>query len=171
MTDTDSKQPGHILAIPETARLREDLEALRRVVAKEDQTFLSLIQRVDQILDTARADRMQLDQAMKRERDLSRFVGQVLGSIQDVLVVTDPNGIIVQANTAAYRELGCASDALLGIAVDLLLPPEVRAAHERQLSAQRAPSASAWVAAIAERGRYLEEHHLLRPNGGGCDSK
>ena len=166
MTDTDSKQPGHILAIPETARLREDLEALRRVVAKEDQTFLSLIQRVDQILDTARADRMQLDQAMKRERDLSRFVGQVLGSIQDVLVVTDPNGIIVQANTAAYRELGCASDALLGIAVDLLLPPEVRATHERQLSAQRAPSASAWVAATAERGRYLEEHHLLSPNGG-----
>ena len=166
MTNADSEQSGQIQTIPsETARLREEIEALQRVVAKRDHTLLSLTQRMDQILDAVWADRVRLDQAMKRERELSGFMGQVLGSIQDVLVVTDPDGIVVKANAAAYRELGCEADAILGIAVDSLLPPEVRAALERQLPARRVASASVWVETIAGQGNYLEEHHLLSPDG------
>ena len=103
--------------------------------------------------------------AVKREPELPQLVRQVLGSIQDVLIVTDLAGTIVQANTAAYRELSFAPDALPGIAVDSLLPAEILAVHERNLPARRATSASIWIEIIARRGSYLEEHELLRQDG------
>ena len=166
MTDADSGPPGQTQAIPaEILRLQEEIETLQRVVAKRDHAILSLTRRMDQILDAVWADRVRLDQAMKRERELSRLVQQVLGSIQDMLVVTDPDGTIVQANAAAYRELGFEPDALLGIAVDSLLPAEVLAAHECDLPARRVTSASIWIETIARRGSYLEEHELLRQDG------
>ena len=166
MTDADSEQPRQVQAIlSENSQLREEIEALRRVVAKRDHAILSLTQRMDQILDAVWADRVRLDQAMKREQELSRLVQQVLGSIQDMLVVTDPEGTIVQANAAAYRELGFEPDALLGIAVDSLLPAEILAAHECDLPAQRVASASTWVETIARRGSYQEEHGLMPQDG------
>ena len=103
--------------------------------------------------------------AVECERELSRLVRQVLGSIQDVLIVTDLEGTIVQANMAAHRELSFAPDALPGISVDSLLPAEILAAHERDLPVGRVTPASIWMETIARQGSYLEEHELLRQDG------
>ena len=166
MIDSNSGRLIQPSAIPSSnLPLQEEIEALRSVVSKRDHALLSLSRRMDQIIEEVRSERDRLDQAVKRERELSRFVGQVLGSIQDVLVVTDPDGTIVQVNAAAYRELGFNQDALLGIAVDSLLPAEVLAAHECDLPARRVTSASIWIETIARRGSYLEEQELLRQDG------
>lgn len=166
MIDFDSGGPPQTPAIPsDNLLLHEEIKALRRVVSNRDNAILSLTRRMDQIIKEVWAERESLDQAVKRERELSRFVRQVLGSIQDVLIVTDPDGTIVQANAAAYRELGFEPDTLLGILADSLLPPEVLATHGQQLPSRRVVSASVWIETIARRGSYLEEHDLLSRDG------
>ena len=103
MTDVASEPTRPTQAISaETVRLQEEIEALRRVIANRDHALLSLTRRMDQIIEDVWAEGDRLDQAVKRERELSRLVRQVLGSIQDVLIVTDPDGIIMQANAAAH---------------------------------------------------------------------
>ncbi|HPF57967.1 MAG TPA: PAS domain S-box protein [Candidatus Competibacteraceae bacterium] len=146
-------------------RLLKEIEALRHVVANRDHTLLSLTRRMDQIIETIQVERNDLDQAIKRERELSRFVQQVLASMQDMLIVTNPEGVIIQANPAAYRKLGFEPETLLGVAVDTLLPSEALAAYEQGLPAQRTVSASTWVEAIACRGNVQKEHRLLKQDG------
>ncbi|MCC9000100.1 MAG: PAS domain-containing protein, partial [Candidatus Contendobacter sp.] len=153
--------PEQNQAIPSRDQLLEEIAALRRIVANRDNALLSLTQRMDRVIEEVRAERDRLDKVVKREQKLSELVRQVLASMQDVLMVTDPEGVIVQANTATYRELGYGPDALLGIMVDLLLPPEVLAAYEHALPVRRVVSASVWVETIAGRRGYLEEHGLL----------
>jgi diguanylate cyclase (GGDEF)-like protein/PAS domain S-box-containing protein len=143
------------------ARLLEEIEALRRVVSARDHALLSLTRRMDQVIETMQADRDRLDQTVKRERELSRFVQQVLANMHDMLIIADPEGQIVQANTAAHRELGFEPERLLGVAVDSLLPSEIRVAYQKALPKQPVVSASIWVETIAQRGSYLAEHGLL----------
>lgn len=167
MSGSDSEQPAPGQALPANPLLlQEEIEALQRVISNRDHALLSLTRRMDQIIEEVRAERDSLDQAVKREREQSRLMRQVLGSIQDMLVVTDPDGVIVQVNAAAYRELGFEPEAMLGIPADALLPPTVRTEQAQQLPAQRLASASVWVETIARRGTYVEEHALLRQDGG-----
>ena len=146
-------------------RLLEEIEALRRVVSSRDHALLALTQRMDQIIESMKEERDHLDQAVKRERELSQFVQQVLATLRDVLIVTDPEGFIIQANLAASRELGFEPALLAGIAVDSLLPPELLAAYRQSLSTQRLISASVWLEIIASRGSYVGEHSLLNRAG------
>ncbi len=146
-------------------QLLAEIEALRRVVASRDRTLLTLTRRMDQIIEAVKTDRDRLGQAVKRERELSQFVHQVLASMRDVLIVTDPEGFIVQANLAASRELGFEPALLLGIAVDSLLPPELLATYRQASSAQQLTSASVWLEIIASQGGYVGEHGLLNSAG------
>ncbi|MCB1771889.1 MAG: PAS domain S-box protein, partial [Candidatus Competibacteraceae bacterium] len=146
-------------------RLLEELETLRRAVANRDHALLSLTQRMDQIIETMEVERNRLDQAVKRERELSRFVQQVLSSMQDALIVTDPDGVIIQVNSAAYRELDFEPETLPGVRIDTLLPAEALTVYEQSLLAQRTLSVSIWVETIARRGSYLAEHSLLKQSG------
>ena len=146
-------------------QLLAEIEALRRVVASRDRTLLTLTRRMDQIIEAVKADRDRLGQAVKRERELSQFVQQVLASMRDVLIVTDPEGFIVQANLAASRELGFEPARLRGVAVDALLPPELLAAYRQSLAAPQLTSASVWLEIIASQGSYVGEHGLLNSAG------
>ena len=157
--------PEQNQAIPSRDQLLEEIAALRRIVANRDNALLSLTQRMDRVIEEVRAERDRLDKVVKREQKLSELVRRVLASMRDALIVTDPEGVIVQANAATYRELGYGPDALLGIMVDVLLPPEVLAAYERALPVRRVVSASVWVETIAGRRSYLEEHELLNRAG------
>ncbi len=147
------------------AQLLEEIDALRRVVAARDRTLLSLTRRMDQIMETMQAERERLDQTVQRERELSRFVQQVLASMHDMLIVTDPDGMMVQANMATYRELGFRPEALIGASIDSLLPPTTLAAYEQSLPVLRTVSASIWVEVIAQQKHYLEEQDLLGQDG------
>ena len=122
-------------------QLLAEIETLRRVVASRDRALLTLTRRMDQIIEAVKTDRDRLGQAVKRERELSQFVQQVLASMRDLLIVTDPEGFIVQANLAASRELGFEPARLLSVAVDALLPPELLAAYRQSLAAQQLTSA------------------------------
>lgn len=165
MNNSVSILPEQTQTCPSREQLLEEIETLRRVVANRDNALLSLTQRMDQIIEGVKAERDRLDKAMKREQKLSEFVRQVLASMQDALVVTDPDGMIVQANAAAHRELNYKPDALLGIAVDSLLPPQTLAGYEQELPSRREVSASIWVETIANRGSHIEEHELLGQDG------
>ena len=147
------------------AQLLEEIDALRRVVAARDRTLLSLTQRMDQVMETMQAERECFDQTVQRERELSRFVQQILASMHDMLIVTNPDGMIVQANIAAYRELGFRPEALMGTSVDALLPPKTLATYEQSLPTLRTVSASIWVEVIAKRRHYLEEQELMGRDG------
>ena len=165
MIGSRSNRPEPAPALSSRDLLLQEIETLRRVIANRDHALLSLTRRMDQIIEQVKTERDRLDRAVKREQKLSGFVRQVLASVRDVLIVTEPDGTIVQANAAADRELGGAPGALLGRTVDSLLPPDVLTAYERELPSRRVVSASIWVERIARQGGYLDEHGLLDREG------
>ena len=145
--------------------LLAEIEALRQVVSSRDHALLALTRRMDQSIAAVKAERDRLSQAVKRERELSQFIQQALKSMRDILIVTDQEGVIVQANAAASRELGFEPAQLPGINIDSLLPAELLAAYRQSLPEQRPTSASIWLEIITSQGGYVGEHGLLNHVG------
>ncbi|MBF0329366.1 MAG: EAL domain-containing protein [Nitrospirae bacterium] len=54
---------------------------------------------------------------------------QILQTLDVVIITTDINGIILEANSEAYRQFGYAPDELSGKSVHFLVPPNLRMRH------------------------------------------
>lgn len=55
----------------------------------------------------------------------------VLEGAPDAVVLVDPNGIVLYANARTERLFGCSRDAIVGHAIEMLLPERLRAEHVR----------------------------------------
>src|SRR5579871_4605426 len=60
-----------------------------------------------------------------------RFAEQqfLLNALPDAVVLVDSHGMIVRVNSAAVRAFGYAEDALLGQAIEILIPESLRRGH------------------------------------------
>ncbi|MBF0302126.1 MAG: EAL domain-containing protein [Desulfamplus sp.] len=57
------------------------------------------------------------------------ITSQILETVDIVIIAVDRNGIILEANREAYRQFGYDFDELRGLAINMLVPPNLRMRH------------------------------------------
>lgn len=97
------------------------------------------------------------------------LVGGFLEAAPDGMVVTDVDGIIRVANTQAERMLGYSSGELVGLPIERLIPPDLRARHVHHRTAYNAQPTTRRMgvgldlAALRKDGSIVPAEISLRP--------
>lgn len=100
--------PGHLQESPSLEGVNED-------------TWLDVIQKMDQVYSQLIEDEIQLE-SKNTELELSQqFIQSVLTSMSDVLLVCDDNGCIEQVNAALCELVGRSADQIQGLPLHDLL--------------------------------------------------
>ncbi len=73
----------------------------------------------------------QVQSSAERLRETEQFFRSVLELAPDGLMVVDSSGVIQLANAQCEKLFGYTRDELIGQAIEILVPPEVRTAHPR----------------------------------------
>jgi two-component system sensor histidine kinase/response regulator len=155
-----------LLGVVETATFRSFdsrqhalLAELRPLVAMS----LEILQRnlrTQELLGQTQAQAAQLEEQTKRLtasqdelRETEQFFRSVLELAPDGLMVVDANGVIQLANAQCAKLFGHTSDELIGRAMEMLVPPDVRPGHAAlRETFHRAPVARAMGANRELRG-------------------
>ncbi|HEY8218834.1 MAG TPA: EAL domain-containing protein [Methylobacter sp.] len=145
-------------------QLREEIEKLRLATLKQEKQIRVITQSMDAMLSESEQQKLMLKEKVLQQQALSRFVGRVMDTIDDLLIIIDTEGRILRLNTAVERELEYTEDELLGTCIDELLTPLDRQQLAEQLPALHWPTRSVLLENVRLDGYYTCEHELLSKN-------
>ncbi|MGZ8237396.1 MAG: EAL domain-containing protein [Methylobacter sp.] len=150
-------------------QLREEIDKLRLATLKQEQQIRVITQSMDAMLRESEQQKLMLKEKVLQQQTFSRFVDRVMDTIEDLLIVIDTEGRILQLNTAVERELEYSEDELLGTCVDELLTPLERLQLAEQLPPLPWPVRSVLLETVRLNGYYTCEHELLGKNRGNTN--
>ncbi len=142
-------------------QLRDEIDKLRLANLKQERQILVITQSMDAMLRDSEQQKLKLKEKVLQEQSLSRFVDQVLDTMDDLLFVIDTEGRILRLNTAVERELGFTENELLGTGIDGLLTQAEQQQLAGRLPALSWPIRSVLLETIRLNGYYTEEHGLV----------
>ncbi|MBL6987884.1 MAG: EAL domain-containing protein, partial [Methylobacter sp.] len=145
-------------------QLRQEIDKLRLANLKQEKQICVITQSMDAMLCESEQQKIKLKEKVLQQQVLSRFVDRVMDTIDDLLIVIDTEGRILQLNTAVERELGFTEAELLGTGIDDLLPPLEQQYLTQQLPVLPWPVRSALLETVRLNGNYSGEHELLGKN-------
>jgi PAS domain S-box-containing protein len=100
--------------------------------------------RTQELLGQTQAQAQQLEEQKRQVLETEQFFRSVLELAPDGLMVVDGEGVIRLANAQCEKLFGYTRDELIGRAVEMLVPPDVRGGHPALREAfHRAPEARA----------------------------
>ncbi|MGR9014512.1 MAG: EAL domain-containing protein [Gammaproteobacteria bacterium] len=173
LLEAAENRPGNISGIEDSEtvlQLRQEIDKLRLANLKQEKQIRVITQSMDAMLCESEQQKIKLKDKMRQQQVLSRFVDRVMDTIDDLLIVIDTEGRILQLNTAVERELGFTEAELLGTGIDDLLPPLEQQYLTQQLPVLPWPVRSALLETVRLNGNYSAEHELLGKNRSGSKS-
>ena len=105
-------------------------EALR-LGQDNEEAWIEVIRKMDEVYSDLVHYQVELEEKNAALEDAQRFIGSVLSSMTDVLVVCDVNGRIEQCNAALLKFTGCSEEELLGKPLAALFCPDTAAFAEQ----------------------------------------
>ncbi|MFH1215074.1 MAG: PAS domain S-box protein [Pseudomonadota bacterium] len=113
---------AYLLATFISAPIKQITDATRKV-AQGDLVARLTIERTDEIGELALSFNRMTDD-LQRTTISRDYVDNIIGSMNDTLVVLDKNALIVSVNNTACALLGCRPDELVGSSINKILPSE-----------------------------------------------
>ncbi|MDP1663817.1 MAG: EAL domain-containing protein [Methylobacter sp.] len=145
-------------------QLRDEIDKLRLANQKQEKKIRVITQSMDVMLSESEQQKIKLKEKVLQQQTFSRFVDRVMDTIDDLLIVIDTEGRILQLNTAVERELELTDAELLGTCIDDLLTALEQQYLAAQLPGLPWPIRSVLLETIRLNGHYTGEHELLGKN-------
>ena len=150
----------------EIERLQAEVEALREAKASLEQQVSTVTEMMDTMVAEVTAKSRQLEERNAEQTRLSAFIGNVMETMDSLLLVVDRFGNISRANAAFQRSLGIAPGVLVGRSPDSLLMPEALAPLQAA-SPSFAPGTVLFRTILQQDGLELETCMASRQPGVG----
>lgn len=150
----------------EIERLQAEVEALREAKASLEQQVSTVTEMMDTMVAEVTAKSRQLEERNAEQTRLSAFIGNVMETMDSLLLVVDRFGNISRANAAFQRSLGIAPEVLVGRSPDSLLMPEALAPLQAA-SPSFAPGTVLFRTILQQDGLELETCMASRQPGVG----
>ena len=120
-----------------------DVQVFTNVYALTGLALAGIVaQRREAAFAAAKSQNQLRSEITERER-VQNWFRNLLDSTPDATVVTRDDGVIVLVNEAAERMFGYAPGALIGEAIEVLIPDRHRAGHRKHVATTSRPPASA----------------------------
>ncbi|MCB1954670.1 MAG: PAS domain S-box protein [Rhodocyclaceae bacterium] len=151
----------------EASRLRDELNALREANSVLEAQVTTISEVMDGMIAELSEKSGQLERRSREQARLSRFVDNVVNSMENLLVVLDGRGQINQINAAVTRELGFQHSDVIGKPSDVLLSEQslesLRAANQDA----NLPTGLNLFRTILDRGQLAFEATLAHASESG----
>ena len=110
----------------------------------DEDAWLEVIGKMDEVYSQLVQDEIELEQKNAELEQSQQFIASLLGSMSDILLACDPEGVIEESNHSLRDMVGCDEQRLLGSPVYALLADEASADTLRKvLGGLRQATASA----------------------------
>ncbi len=99
----------------------------------DESTWIDVIRKMDQVYTDLLRYQVELEEKNRALEETQQFIDNVLGSMSDIMVVCDRNGVILEVNQALCAMVGEPSAALTGRAVAELFADDASQAKARDI--------------------------------------
>lgn len=151
----------------ELSSLRDEVSALREANSVLEAQVTTISEVMDGMIAELSEKSGQLERRSREQARLSRFVDNVVNSMENLLVVLDGRGQINQINAAVTRELGIQHGDVIGKPSDVLLSANSLASLQAANQDANLPTGLILFRTILDRGQLAFEASLAHASGGG----